>query len=74
MHYVLELFGRLQGKLDLDMGFGPPILQLQVTPISMDAQGCVRGFTPHGIIVLQQDTEESADLQSVIGGTAAEAA
>lgn len=28
MHYVLEPFGRLQEKLDLDMGFGPPISQL----------------------------------------------
>lgn len=40
----------------------------------MDAHSYVRGFTPPGIIVLQQETEEAADLQSVIGGTAPEAA
>lgn len=28
------------------MGFGPPIPQLQVSPIPMDAQGLVIGFTP----------------------------
>lgn len=46
MHLVLEPFGRLQEKLDLDMGFGPPIVQLQVSPISLDAHGYVLGFFP----------------------------
>lgn len=48
MHSVFVPFGRLQKKLDLDMGFGPPIPQLQVTPIPTDAKGFVVGFAPVG--------------------------
>lgn len=46
MHLVHEPFGRLQEKMDLDMGFGPPIPQLQVYPIPVDSQGRVLGFAP----------------------------
>lgn len=74
MHFFSEPFGRLQEKMDLDMGFGPPILQLQISPILIDAQGHVRGFAPPQIVVLQQDPDKASDSQSVIGGTAAMAA
>lgn len=74
MHFFSEPFGRLQEKMDLDMGFGPPILQLQISPILIDAQGHVRGFSPPQIVVLQQDPDKASDSQSVIGGTAAMAA
>ncbi|KAK1361798.1 hypothetical protein POM88_046272 [Heracleum sosnowskyi] len=46
MHFVFEPLGRLQEKMDLDMGFGPPIPQLQVTPLPTDEKGRVLGFAP----------------------------
>lgn len=46
MHHFFEPFGRLEEKLNLDMGYGPPIIQLQVSPIPMDSQGHVIGFAP----------------------------
>lgn len=65
MHYILEPFGRLQEKLDPDMGFGPPIPQLLVSPIPLDEQGFVLGFAP-----VQDNVVESAvqDQVSVNGG------
>lgn len=44
MHCILQPFGRLQEKLDLDMGFGPPIPQLLVTPAPTDEHGFIRDF------------------------------
>lgn len=63
MHFFHEPFGRLQEKMDLDMGFGPPIPQLQVSPIPLDDQGRVLGFarTESAIVAVQ-------DLVSVNGG------
>lgn len=46
MHLVLKPFGRLKEKLNLDMGFGPPITQLQITTIPTDLNRNVRGFAP----------------------------
>lgn len=74
MHYTLEPFGRLQEKLNLDMGFGPSIPQLQVSPIPPDAYGFVLGFAPTEAIAAQQDQDEAPDFQSVNGGPATPAA
>lgn len=75
MHLVLKPFGRFQEKLDLDMGFGPPISQLQITAIPTDANGNVRGFTPSEEIVVFRGTVEVQDFQSDNGvGAAAGAA
>lgn len=68
---ILQPFGRLQEKLDLDMGFGPPIPQLHITPIPTDEQGFVRGFAPVGVIVARQVAEEVPDFQSDNGGCVA---
>lgn len=60
--------------MDLDMGFGPPIIQLQISLIPTDDLGHVRGFAPPEIVLLQQDPEEVTALQSVNGGPASMAA
>lgn len=65
MHFVHEPFGRLQEKMDLDMGFGPPIPQLLVSPIPVDEQGRVLGFA------IADNTVGAMDIQdqvSVNGG------
>lgn len=69
MYTTTVPFGRLQEKLDLDMGFGPPIPQLLVAPIPTDAQGQVLGFNPAGDA--QERVQEAApDQISVNGGDA----
>ncbi|KAL8155874.1 hypothetical protein AgCh_001068 [Apium graveolens] len=68
-------FGRLQEKLDLDMDFGPPVIQLQITPIPTDAHGYIHGFAPsENIIVVPQNQYVAPDLQSVNRGVGAPAA
>lgn len=52
MHYVLEPFGCLQEKMGLDMGFGRPNPQLQVTPIPIDHQGMVLGFASVDVTIV----------------------
>lgn len=74
MHLVLKPFGRLQEKLDLDMGFGPPISQLLISPIHTYANGFVRGFAPTEDMVVYRGTVEVQDFQSDNGiGVAAAA-
>lgn len=68
MHFFFEPFGRLQEKLDLDMGFGPPIPQLQVSPIPMDAQGLVVGFAPVAATIPVIHNEVVQDQVSDNGG------
>ncbi|KAK1385276.1 hypothetical protein POM88_023011 [Heracleum sosnowskyi] len=65
MHFVLEPFGRLQEKMDLHMGFGPSIPQLQVSPIPVDVQGNVLGFSPTEVAVVALAVQ---DQISVNGG------
>lgn len=66
MHLVLKPIGRLQEKLDLDMGFGPPILT--------DANGYVRGFAPTEELVVYRGAVEAQDFQSDNGVGVAAAA
>lgn len=66
MHLVLKPIGRLQEKLDLDIGFGPPILT--------DANGYVRGFAPTEELVVYRGAVEAQDFQSDNGVGAAAAA
>lgn len=67
MHYFLEPFGCLQEKLDLDMGFGPPIFQRQVSPIPLDPHGFIAGFAPPNI-TLSAKQEDASDNLSINGG------
>lgn len=45
---VTEAFDRLQEKLNMDMGFGPPLPQLQLSPLPRDAHDNVLAVTPPG--------------------------
>lgn len=74
MHLVRKPCGRLQEKLDLDMGFGPPIPQLLISPIPTDANGFVRGFAPSEDLVVYRGAVEAQDFQSDNGVGAATAA
>lgn len=67
MHSVYVPFGRLQEKIDFDIGFGPPIMQLQLTPIPTDDIGYLLGFA-------SQNAAEVPDQVSDNGGGAAAAA
>lgn len=67
MHLIFEPFGRLQEKMDLDMGFGPPIPQLQLLPIPRDALGYVQGFAPSGQVFPANRILSVPDFQSENG-------
>lgn len=50
LHHFYEPFGRLQERMNLDMGFGPPLPQLISTPIPRDENGDIRGFAPRAAV------------------------